>query len=969
MNKNRLRTVSLLFFVLLFVLAGQSQNTIGIPTIVNYTNQTYNAGSQNWDIAQDKNGILYFANNQGLLTFDGAFWRKYSLPNKTIVRSVVIDSDGRIYVGGQSEFGYFFPDKKGELVYTSLLPLVEEKGKDFTDVWNICIYQNRIFFRAYRKILEYDRKKIKVHDGVHWSFLGSSSANEMLAFEFNRKLVAFKNGQWVAAGKNFQFPTGVNIRSAISIGQDSTLLTTLTDGLYILHHDSIIPFVTKDIAAITGQNVYGATLLDDDRIALITNLSGCIVINKKGEFIQRLSKREGIQNNNVLSVFLDKDKNLWLGLSNGIDLVVYSNAIQQIFPEAEDRNAGYASIIHHNKLYLGLASGAYQVPLANDKDLSYTHGTFELVKGSKGQVWNFSVVNEKLLIGHNSGAFIVNDDGTSALDAKTGFWDFQPVKISGSPHAMLAGTYNGINFYNADGNLFSNPKIHAHFESARFVVQHQNTIWIAHPYKGLYMVRYENSAPVVSLYQDKQKFLSNNHNKLFKVWNKMMLTSDNGIFEFDDKKGDFVRSVQFEKLLNGRIVSYLKEDPYGNVWFTSDKKIGVLDKGANSYRIVFIPELNNKIQADGFENISIIDSNNVIITGERGFYHLNYAQYKKTRYPLRVMISNVRAISPTDSLFYGGYAPHSSMPSISYAFNSLHFETSTTLYGQESTIEYSYYLEGFDNGWSEWTKKTEKDYTNIPPGNYQLLVKCRNNFDNESHITSFSFTVLPPWYRTWWVYFMYGVLVATVLYFFYKKQQQKYIRRQQVKLQEQQRKYDEEQKRLQMLHQLTLSENEKKITQLQKEKLQAEVEHKNAELASSAMNLVHKAEILSKLKDDLLRFKETAQMANGTKEFQKIIKVIDGELDHAQEWEQFAVHFDNVHSNYLKKLKANFPELTTSELKLAAYLRLNLSTKEIAQLLNISVRGVETSRYRLRKKLGLTNEDANLYGFLMEVTK
>lgn len=959
----------MLLVLLLTVSTGYSQNTIGIPTIVNYSKQVYSAGSQNWGIAQDKNGILYFANNQGLLTFDGAFWRKYSLPNKTIVRSVAIGEDNRIYVGGQTEFGYFSPDKKGELFYTSLMPLVSEKGKDFTDVWNICLYENKVFFRAYRKVFEYDNKAITIHDGVHWNFLGTSSNNLLLGFEYNKGMVKYKNGQWVAAAKNSQFATGINIKAALAIGRDSTLLATLTNGLYILHRDSIFPFVSKDINSFSGQNVYGATLLDKDRIAVITNLSGCIIINKRGQFVQRISKREGIQNNNVLSMLLDRDKNLWLGLDNGIDLVLYSNAIQQIFPEVDDQNAGYASILHKNKLYLGLASGAYQVSLGDKKDISYTNGAFELVKGSKGQVWNFSIVQDKLLIGHNAGAFVVEDDNATALDAKTGFWDFQPVKISGAGHAMLAGTYNGINFYDVQSNVFSNPKVHAHFESARFVVQHGNTIWVAHPYLGLYQVRYNGKGePFVTPYKDKKKILSVNHNKLFQVGSKMMLVSDNGIYEYNDQQQDFVLSASLQKALNLSTVNFLKEDQYGNIWFSSDKKIGVLDKSTSQHKIVFIPELNNKIQADGFENITVIDSNNVVIAGEKGFYHLNYAQYKKSRYPLRVLISQVKSIT-TDSLFYGGYSRLSALPPISYTYNSLHFETSTTLFGQENTIEYSYYLEGFDKDWSEWTKKTEKDYTNIPHGAYVLKVKCRNNFDNESPVGSFSFTILPPWYRTWWAYAVYALVVGGVLYLFYKRQQKKYKRQQQTKLQEQRRKYDEEQKRLQMLHQLTLSENEKKIAQLQKEKLQAEIEHKNSELASSAMNLVHKAEILSKLKDDLLQFKESAPIEKGAREFQKIIKVIDGELDHTQEWEQFARHFDNVHSNYLKKLKESFPDLTTSELKLAAYLRLNLSTKEIAQLLNISVRGVETSRYRLRKKLGLTNEDANLYGFLLEVTK
>jgi len=161
--------------------------------------------------------------------------------------------------------------------------------------------------------------------------------------------------------------------------------------------------------------------------------------------------------------------------------------------------------------------------------------------------------------------------------------------------------------------------------------------------------------------------------------------------------------------------------------------------------------------------------------------------------------------------------------------------------------------------------------------------------------------------------------------------------------------------------------SEKKIIELRKEKVESEEEHKNSELATSAMNLVQKKELLSKLKEDLVQYKGSPDESKANKEFQKILKVIDKELDHNEEWEQFAVHFDSVHTNFLKKLKDRYPSLTTSDLKVAAYLRLNLSSKEIAQLMNISIRGVETSRYRLRKKLELPNE-VNLFDHLIKIT-
>ena len=151
-----------LFFILRPCALVFSQNTIGIPNIVNYTKVAYQAGSQNWNIVQDKNGIMYFANNDGLLSFDGTYWRTYPLPNKTIVRSVAMSGDNRIYVGGQKEIGYFFPGANGDLVYTSLNPLLKEKDNDFADVWSICFFNDHVFFRSNKKILEYDKNKIIV---------------------------------------------------------------------------------------------------------------------------------------------------------------------------------------------------------------------------------------------------------------------------------------------------------------------------------------------------------------------------------------------------------------------------------------------------------------------------------------------------------------------------------------------------------------------------------------------------------------------------------------------------------------------------------------------------------------------------------------------------------------------------------------------------------------------------------------
>jgi DNA-binding CsgD family transcriptional regulator len=949
-----------------FVLSAQAQSTIGIPTIVNYGRQVYGGGNQNSNITQDKDGILYFANNNGVLTFDGTYWRLYPLPNRTVVRSIAIGKDNRVYVGGQEEFGYFSPAANGELVYTSLKSLLSSKDYDFADVWNVMVFEDRVFFRANRRLFEYDLKTVKAHEKVNWIFLGSTG-KELLAYEYGLGLVSYKNGRWQPRVKWGALPTNALPRAALQIGRDSILLPTVFSGFYLIHGDTISPCNTPDLNLIAQRNISGATMMADGNIAVTTNIGGCFIINKKGQSIQQFTKEQGIQNNNILSCFLDKDKNLWFGLDNGIDLVVYSNAIKHIFPDKAERNAGYTSMLHNGYLYMGVSTGVYRIQYdaTTRKDLSTIKGNFEFVENSGGQVWALSEVHGQLLMGHNKGAYQIKGNRAIPLnDRSSGFWRFQLLQPNRPDSRIIAGNYNGISIYDMAGNgQLRDLGLSAKFESARFVVINNDEVWNAHPYKGLYKISFDaKGQPKAEKYEDRQHILSSNHNKLFLVGKKMILTSDNGIFEYDQQKKDFIRSAFFEKIFQKQPVSYLRQDAKGNIWFTQGKRLGVVDISGNTPRLVHITELDDKILSNGFDEINVIDSANVIVASEKGFYHINYAQYRDSKQPLQSLIRSVWSNGAERRQVFGGYGEGTNIPSISYRNNGIFFEFSAIRYGRREITEYSYYLKGFDKTWSAWSKKTDKDYTNLPAGNYEFQVKSRVNTDSESSIASFRFTILPPWYRTWWAYLLFFMGIFAILYYFYKRQQAKYQRLQMEQLQEQKRKYAERQQQLQYQHQLEIEKNEiekneKEIIRLRNEKLQAEVEHKNAELASSAMNLVQKVEMLSKLKDDLLQYKEgIGEKEKGNKEFQKIIKLIDTELNQQEEWEQFAVHFDSVHANYLRNLKEYCPELTVTELKLAAYLRLNLNTKEIAQLLNISVRGVETSRYRLRKKLSLPNE-------------
>ena len=456
----------------------------------------------------------------------------------------------------------------------------------------------------------------------------------------------------------------------------------------------------------------------------------------------------------------------------------------------------------------------------------------------------------------------------------------------------------------------------------------------------------------------------NNH--VFKIKNRVVVATEKGIYSYNEKADNFEISPYYQKIIGEQSIRYLREDQAGNIWFIHEKTPGVIDLSGKEPAIIYLPELNNKMLS-GFEFIYPVNESNIFLGGEKGFYHLNYEKYKKTIPNLELRLRSVRIIGKSDSLLFGGYFSgvnekmdqvNEKIPKIGPGWKTIRFEYSSTLFGYESNLEYAYRLKGFDDNWSPWTKRTEKEYTHFPAGEYTFEVKVRNNLGKESATAVYTFIVLPPWYLTSFAKILYLVVFFALVYFLNRWQKKKLIL--------QKEKYENEQKRLLYIHELERSKSESELIALRNEKLGDEINFKNSEVASSAMHLVKKGELLAKIKSDLTQVMKGIENPQAAAGLKKMIKTLSEDDNMDKEWENFSKHFDKVHGDFVTGLKEKHPAITGNELKLCAYLRMNLSTKEIAQLMNISVRGVEISRYRLRKKLGISSE-VNLFDYLLKL--
>jgi len=434
-----------------------------------------------------------------------------------------------------------------------------------------------------------------------------------------------------------------------------------------------------------------------------------------------------------------------------------------------------------------------------------------------------------------------------------------------------------------------------------------------------------------------------------------------GAYEFDGPNNRFVSSSFLQPIIGNTEVRYMYEDGQGNIWFCSGKKIGMIDfaSGNSNPKPIYFSEITGQILS-GFENIYAFDKSNIFIGSEKGVIHLNYEKYKTNKLTLKMMLGNVRAIGKSDSTIFGGYfnqgpsdeANSNISISLPSNFNAYHFEYSSPGFGIQKNIEYSYRLEGYEKNWSNWSNKTEKDYTNLPAGSYVFHVKAHDNLGNESEEINYNFKIQSPWYKSIWAYLCYLIIIGLGVRKYSDWQKKKLLRQKSI--------FEKKQRQMSIEHQLEIEQNEKEIIRLKNEKLEAEIMLKTKELADTSMQLVERSDALSKVKEELQKlYKNT----NENHDIKKTIHLLNDIEKNSASWEKFAVHFDEINNNFLKNLKSHFPKLTNTDLKVCAYLQLNLASKEIAQLMNITVRGVEISRYRLRKKLGL-NTDQSISEFL-----
>lgn len=908
-----------------------------LPPVLNFDPNDYRAGNQNWMVSRAENGNVYIANSMGLLEYNGAEWELYPVPNNTIVRAVRAVGE-RIFTGAYMEAGYWKKNPCGLMEYTSLLSLFPQGIHDGEQFWRIENVGEIVIFQSFEGIYFFDPATRTI---TELDTPENKPVSNLFKTEEDIYFLIPEDGIYVVEQGSARLEIPVDQlqgREVVYLSREQQELEIIsrTGELFRWNGKGLRQVDFRRDKAVRGISVFSALKLADGSLLLGSVENGLFHLSPDGELLQHFNQEHGLQNNTVLSLFLDEGENLWAGLDNGLSILNLNSPFKLFEDHVGRIGTVYTSFRNEDYLYLGTNQGLYFRKSGE--------GNFRFMEGTNGQVWSLQLVDGNLFCGHNNGTFIINDEEAIKVSDRLGTWtiiDYEPLE-----GVYIQGHYNGFSLLKKEGNSFRDLAMVKDFpHSSKYIVSAENgDIWIGNEHKGVFRMRLNDTLDSISevrnyTFPDSPGITSS----IFNFNDSLYYATINDIFYYDpqtdsfSENNDLAGAFRDVERISGRMVA-----EGGKVWAFGTRGIisagfSKLEKGY-TINSVYLPREYRSIPL-GYENVTELGNNSYLLGLVDGYLLFDEAfRDRETQYEVRIN-------KVSSAMLDEEYKPVSldEEHSFAYKFNNIRFHFSVPEYKKFNVPLYSYRLKGFSERWSEWDRGTQASFKNLPFGTYKFELRGKVG-DRVVEGSVYTFKISRPWYFSNWAIASYVLLFLLLVYLIH-----------QIYKMEHRKRIKENEKTLKMKN----LEAEQRIIKLQNEQLEKEMAGKSKELAVSTMSLIKKNEFLTSIKEKLGSSKDSAEVRS-------VIRTIDKDISDEDNWNFFKKAFSNADKDFFRKIKSKHPNLTSNDLKLCAYLRLNLTSKEIAPLLNISVKSVEIKRYRLRKKMDLPHE-MNLVDYIIEI--
>ena len=782
-------------------------NENGLPFIKNYTAEEYEAAVQNWAIVKDNRGIMYFANNYGLLEYNGSKWQVYDNERSAAILSLAKDKSGIIYYGAAQEFGMMVPDSIGNLNFFSLSKIYNPGDADFNTVRGTHTVGDHVIFRSAEKIFSYklpldttETEKIKgeivvfePETSYHISF---DIYDKFYVREKGKGLLVLKNNnlELIPGGERF---ANNKIYVMLPYDGERILVATREEGFFLFNPEdeepSIEPFQNEASELVHISGSYGGATLSNDRFAISTLGNGIIIFNKEGKVLEQLNENSGLPDQQILSInYNDNSGILWFSTGgNGI----FSANINSPFREWNRINGlegVVADVIHFNDtLYAATSSGLFYLEQNNEGFMN-----FKPIPEINFESWTFNKFlppsgdNEKLLIGTSRGVFEISEKKVSQLES--GGFVFKLYQSPFTPEKLFVGYGDGIGAYEFNEKkdrweyLGRNDSI---INTIRSIYEGNNgEVYLGTDASGIILLD-SLFAPQFTVIDTEQGLeLFGSQYKIYNINDDIIFASGKGLFVYDKQNNKISPYIKLGEEFsdNDFAVNYLSKD-YNSYWLgiyptdlKKNKWQGVIkltetESGKFEQEKAFSEILPKKVPHVIYHN-----DNSVWIANDKGLYNFDKDLVKDYNAVFNTLITSVS--TKNDSVLFNGIFKHDSdsgihvsltqndelIPVLEFKNNEITFEYSSTFYEFEEQTLYSYRLIGYNKKWSKWTTETKFPYTNLFEGDYVFEVKAKNIYGKESIVTSFEFTILSPWYRAIWALASYFVLAIVFIWLIVK---------------------------------------------------------------------------------------------------------------------------------------------------------------------------------------------------------
>lgn len=788
-NKHYILNLTLLSSLFLSTLFSQTINyklqAIGYPFIKYYSSKEYKSDNTNWCIVQDKRGVMYFGNEKCILEFDGNSWRRIEVPNSALVRSLAIDDNGIIYVCASSDFGYLEPDSLGQLKYKSLVGYLDKKYKQSVEIWDVIANSKGVYFKTDDKIFRWSKKKFTVIDSVY-SFRFYKMGDDIYARNNGTGLMKIEGDSvFVMPGGEYFKKIGVfdmlpydgKYSNQFNSGEKKILVTTNFNGLFLHDGKNFSPFKTEVDSFFINNQIYNACITADGNFAFATQRGGVVIMDRKGYLLKIINEEAGLPTNIVYDVYSDRQGGLWLATANGIVHCEYPSSFS-IIPDQGLIKDRISSMLRFKNIFYAVNSLGI---LYLDKGST----AFKLVKGSNKPGMSLLDVNGILLAATNWGVGIVENYNLKEMLTANSSNILLHSKFY--PDRIYVGHRTGVTILQQQKNKskFDVYPIDIDEQEISSVVEEaENSLWLLsdfgvllHITDKLKNLSSEKTAKIKFDRFTKENGLPGNSWRVYNINGKMLLVTDKGVFRFNNESKSFVHDSTFgESFSNStHIISIIEKNRNGDLWILAEangsKEFGkaVLQKN-DRYIWQPVPEFRRlelgTVEAIYFDYEAASNKEVLWLSTDEGLVRYDPDIHKNVESKYSTLIRKV--VANNDSLIYGGSVFEDSSAKeivLPFSDNNIRFEFSAASYDKPETMLYQYYLEGNDGNWSKWTFESKKEYTNLAQGDYHFRVRSKNVYGVISKEADFIFSVLPPWYLSWWAYVVYAILTMLGIYF------------------------------------------------------------------------------------------------------------------------------------------------------------------------------------------------------------